>query len=448
MRDNPLVSFMFCRKNFALSALKTKKQNILIILKPIIEKKRCSMTDALGIITSITVVLLIGILVSAFASRIRMPDVLLLIIAGMLMGAVPYKGAYLIQFPPLFLEAISILALAMIIFDSTSRLKLREFDTFSMKGLKLALLFLLLNLIFLPVFSKFLFGLPIGLGLLFAAIMMGTSPEITLSMLGSARQRTLEILKLESIINTPLTVLFPFLLLDLMQKVEFTIVSSLIDQIAPFIAKFASGIGAGMLVGIILFKIVKRKFSKTYTPLAITVSALLAYVLAENIGGSGVLAVTTLGLFVGNIYTKHKIQEVLLLESLLAKSLYIIVFVLIGFIIKVPFNVKFFVSAGILFLVYIIIRYASVSITLPKGEQGYSIKEKVFMTLNMPKGIAVAVVAFALAAYNIPGTAAYIEGISTVLDLTLLFMVVTIILSTIATVFAKYLVGEEPKPQK
>ena len=58
------------------------------------------MADALGIITSITVVLLIGILISAFASRLRMPDVLLLIIVGILLGAVPYKGTYLIQFPP------------------------------------------------------------------------------------------------------------------------------------------------------------------------------------------------------------------------------------------------------------------------------------------------------------------------------------------------------------
>jgi cell volume regulation protein A len=406
------------------------------------------MADALSIITSITVILLIGILISAFASKFKLPDVLILIIAGILIGSVPYKGAYLIQFPTLFLTSISILALAIIIFDSTSKLKLREFDTFSMKALKLAMLFLLLNLIFLPLVTKFLFDLPIGLGLLFAAIMMGTAPEITLSLLGKARQRTIEVLKLESIINTPLTVLFPFLLLDLMQKVEFTIVSSLIDQIAPFIAKFASGIGAGMLVGIILFKIVRKKFSKTYTPLAITVSALLAYVLAENIGGSGVLAVTTLGLFVGNIYTKHRIQEVLLLESLLAKSLYIIVFVLIGFIIKIPLEAAFFASAGILFAVYLVIRYASVAISLPRGENGFSFKEKLFMTLNMPKGIAVAVVAFALAAYNIPGTAAYIPGISTVLDLTLLFMLITIVLSSIATIFAKYLVGEEPKPEK
>jgi hypothetical protein len=35
-----------------------------------------------------------------------------------------------------------------------------------------------------------------------------------------------------------------------------------------------------------------------------------------------------------------------------------------------------------------------------------------------------------------------------VLDLTLLFMLVTIILSSVSMFFAKVLVGEEPKPEK
>jgi len=404
--------------------------------------------NALNILTSITVILLIGLIVSMIASKFRVPGVLLLIAAGIAIGSVPYKGAYLVEFPEIFLSSVSILALAMIIFDSTSKLKLREFDTFSTRAFKLALVFLMLNLLIIPFVTKYLFGMRLGLGLLFASIMMGTSPEITLSLLSGAKQKTLEILKLESIINTPLTVLFPLLLLDLMGKVETTLLSSLIDQIGPFLAKFASGIGSGMLVGIILFKIMKNRISKTYTPLMIIVSALLSYVLAENIGGSGVLAVTTLGMFVGNIYKKNKMVEIMSLESLFAKALYILVFVLIGFIIKIPLNPVFFGKAGILFLVYLLIRYMSVNICFKDHDKTFTFKEKLFMTLNMPKGIAVAVVVFALAAYNIPGTTIYMPGISTVLDLTLLFMLTTIILSSIATYYAKALVGEEPKPEK
>jgi len=405
-------------------------------------------TTALGVITSITLILFIGLIISIFASKFRIPNVLLLIVSGILIGAVPYKGAYLVSFPEIFLTSVAIMALAMIIFDSTSKLKLREFDTFSMKAIKLAIVFLALNLIFLSTATVYIFKVPLSLGLIFASIMMGTAPEITLSLLGSAKQRTIEILKMESIINTPLTVLFPFLILDLIKNMEVNLISALIDQAGPFLAKFASGIGSGMLVGIILFKIIKRKFSKTYTPLTIVVAALLSYVLAENIGGSGVLAVTTLGLFVGNTYAKDKMSEVLTLESLFAKALYILVFVLIGFIIKIPINGRFFISAGILFIIYVVIRWLSIEISLRQKEDGFNFKEKLFMTLNMPKGIAVAVVAFTLAAYNIPGTPIYMPGVKAILDLTLLFMIATIIISSIATIFAKQLVGEAPKAEK
>lgn len=404
---------------------------------------------AINVLTSITVVLLIGLLISIIASKLKIPSILMLIASGIALGSIKYRGTYLIDFPVIFLTATSILALALIIFDSTSKLKIREFDAFSMKGLKLAFVFLLLNLIFIPILTTYLFKLSVSLGILLATIMMGTSPEITLSMLSGAKQRTIEILKMESIINTPLTVLFPFLLLDLMQKMELTILSTIIDQIGPFLTKFAAGIGSGMLVAIILFKVLKGRVSKTYTPLTVIVSALLAYVLAENIGGSGVLAVTTLGVFVGNISKKKKgIAEVMTVESFFAKTLYILVFVLIGFIIKIPIEKDFFISAGILFAAYLAIRYLSIAISFRGKEDGFSFKEKLFMTLNMPKGIAVAVVAFTLATYNIPGTATYMPGMKIVLDLTLLFMLATIVLSSAATFFAKALIGEEPKPEK
>lgn len=399
------------------------------------------MADALGVLTSLTVILLIGLIVSIISSKLKIPDILLLIASGILIGSVPYKGAYLFEFPTIFLTSISILALAIIIFDSTSKLKIREFDTFSFRAFKLAMIFLLLNLVFISVATKYLFDVPLIMGILFASIMMGTAPEITLSMLSGTTQKTIEILKLESIINTPLTVLFPFLIIDLTNQVEFKVISTIIDQIGPFVAKFAAGIGSGMLVGIILFKLIKKRVSKSYVPLVVIVSALLSYVLAENIGGSGVLAVTTLGLFVGNISKKHKLEELFTFESLLAKALFIIVFVLIGIIIKIPLNKKFFVSAGILFLIYMLVRWVSIELSFRKKETDLGFKQKIFMTLNMPKGIAVAVVAFSLSTYRL-------EGIKTILDLTLLFMLATIVLSSVSMFFAKPLIGQEAASQK
>ena len=206
--------------------------------------------------------------------------------------------------------------------------------------------------------------------------------------------------------------------------------SKFVEQIGPFIQQFVTGIGAGIVVGLIVFKIMKKKYSETLSPLTIITTALLTYILAENLGGNGVLAVTTMGLFFGNIYVTHKLQlrEV---SAFFANSLEILVFILIGLIIKIPLNYVFILKSIILFVIYLVIRYVAISIAL--RERGYDFKEKMFMTFNVQKGIAVAVVAFTL-------TTLHMGGIQTILHLTLLFMLYSIIISTIVVRFSKYFV--------
>ncbi len=399
--------------------------------------------DALNILTSISILLMAGMLLSLLSQKIKVPDVLFLILLGIFLSIIPYKDGALMDFPPLFLTATSLLALAMIVFNSTAKLKFRELDEFSTKALWLALVFLFFSVLILPVIVKLLFGIPLLYGVLFASVVAGTSPEITLSLFGSTKIKAIEILKFESLMNTPLTVLIPFLVLDLISNVETTILSKFIDQIGPFFAKFVAGIGAGVLIGIILFKALKHARSKVYSPLSIIIGALLSYVLAENVGGNGVLAVTTLGLFVGNLYKKEKVEEMLSFETILATSLYILVFVLIGFIIKVPFTVEFLWKASVLLVAYFAVRYLSLAVMFPRKTKEFKFKEKLFMTLNVPKGIAVAVVAFTLSTFvkDVP-------LLKDVLDLVLFFMLASIIFSTITMFFSKKLIGEEVAPAK
>ena len=166
-------------------------------------------------------------------------------------------------------------------------------------------------------------------------------------------------------------------------------------------------------------------------------AALLAYIIAENLKGNGVLAVTSMGLLFGNVYLKQKIQlqEFSLVFS---NSLEIMVFILVGLIVKIPFQVDFFVKSLALFLIYLIIRYFAIAISLRKLK--FNFKEKVFMALNAQKGIAVAVVAFSLANLNI-------EGMQVILNLILAFMLYSIVLSTIIIRFSKLFVnmGAEKK---
>ena len=387
--------------------------------------------DPVTLLTYIAVILLIGVIISALAKKIKFPDVLLFIILGMIFSSITYKGQELYRFPVLFITSISILALAMIVFESSVKIKLKYFDTFSMKTIRLVFFFFFFELIFLSIATFFIFKIPLPISILFATIMVGTAPSVIIPLLEDSKSKLVNILKFESIINTPLTVLFPFLVFDLLTSVEKTpLATTFIEQIGPFLAKFVSGLGAGLLIGLILLKVVKKNYSKIYSPLAVILAALLAYVVAENLGGNGVLAVTTLGVFFGNVYFKEKVN-LLAFESVLAKSLYILVFVLIGSIIKIPYTQEFFLKAGLLFFLYLLIRYFAISVALRK--ESLTQKNKMFMTLVCPKGIAVVVVIVVLSSYGM-------EELTPILDIGLFFVIASISVSSIACWFKKYLI--------
>jgi len=393
------------------------------------------MATVLLFLTYLAVILLIGILISIISRKLRLPKILLLILVGVFLNNITYKNAPLIFFPELFLSAISILALVMIIFDSSSRLKLKRFDAFSLNTLSLSFIFLILNMIFLSFFLVLIFDVnSIFLALIFSTLMAGTDPGAVLSMLKEAKSRVFDFLKIEALINTPLIVLLPFIILDLKSSLKGKIIlSQFIDQIAPFLQQFVVGIGAGVLVGLIMFKFMKKEYSKVLSPLTMITAALLTYIIAENLKGNGVLAVTAMGLLFGNVYLKQKYQlrEFSLVFS---NSLEILVFIMIGLIIKIPISTVFFLKSLALFLIYIVVRYAAISISLRKLR--FNLKEKIFMALNAQKGIAVVVVAFSLANLNI-------EGIQVILNLTLVFILYSIILSTFVIRFSKYFVNVE-----
>ena len=388
--------------------------------------------DPLIYLTYIAVILLLGILCTLLSQRLKISNILLLLVAGMIAGRVSYMGSPLVVFPEIFLTSISILALVMIVFDSASRFKFREFDKLSANAIKLAFVFLLLNLVLLTISARIIFGInSIFLALVFSSLMSGTASDAVLVMLGEAKSRVFSILKVESILNTPLVVLIPFLVIDLMKAVPGLLVSELMEQLAPFLQQFVAGIGAGILVGVILFKIMKKQYSETLSPIALITAALLTYILAENLGGNGVLAVTILGLFFGNLYVKEKahLHE---FSSMFANTLEILVFVLVGIAARIPLTFGFFIKSLSLFFVYLLIRFLAVNLSFQK--QGFALKEKIFMALNVQKGIAVAVVAFTL-------TTLKIEGIEPIISLILIFMLYSIILSTVVIKFSKRFVN-------
>ena len=395
------------------------------------------MTELL-FLTNLSIVLVIGLFITLISRKLKISNVLLLLLSGILISSLSVDGIQIISFPSDFLSSIAVLALVMIVFDAASRFKIKEFSLLSGEAIRLSFVFLVVNVIILTIASLFLFKIQsVFIAFLFASLMSGTDPGAILAMFSGSKNKVVELIEIESLVNTPLIVLLPFITLDIMSNFTGSFgLSTILEQLVPFLQQFVAGMGAGLLVGLIAFRLMKKGYSDKLSPLALITAALLTYILAENLGGSGVLAVTVMGLFFGNIYVKEK-GKLFEFSGIFAHALEILVFVLIGLIVRIPFTADFFIRSSLLFVLYIIARFIAVNLSFQKE---FKFKEKLFMSLNVQKGIAVAVVAFSFAALNI-------EGINTVLNLTLVFMLYSILLSTVLAKFADLFIGEKADPK-
>lgn len=397
------------------------------------------MDSSTYVLTAIAIILLVGLLVTYLAKKINVSHILLLIITGIIGGEVFRALRYPIDISTTFLVSISLLTLVMIVFDGTSRFQLKMVDKLSLNASKVTLLFLFFNVIILTIFGSYIAfgGFTTGsilFAALFAIIMSGTDPGSVFIMLKSKANKVIEFLEIESIINTPFMVILPFLILNILVGEEVSLSTALAGQFIPFMQQIIVGVGAGVVVGIIVLKTMKKATSQ-FIGVGIITAALLGYIVAELLSGSGVLAVATMGLMFGNSYVKEKesLQE---FNSMLNNSLIILVFVLIGLTVELEFKFSIFVKALALFLLLILTRFASIGFALKKAD--FNKKEKMFIALSMPKGIAAAVVTFSLSLIVIPES--YIPHMHILLQLILITMMYSLILSSIIDRFSKYFI--------
>jgi len=376
-------------------------------------------------LTFIAVVLLIGLLSSIAARKLKIPDVLLLIAVGIGVGLYLEIEHLELALPIVFISGLGLFTLVLLVFESTAQIRFKELDWVSFSALKITFITVILNFVILSfaalviIFGfklKFLF-----LSVLFGALMCGTAPDVILSLLGDAKHKILRILSIESIINTPLTVLLPLIIVDLQKGATFAMFTGFTGGL---LLKLTAGLGSGLLVGLIVFKIMRKQYSETYSPIAVIAAALMSFVLAENIGGNGIIAVTTLGLFFGNLEIKQKVS-LLQFESVLSTLLKVLIFVLIGVIIKFPITPMFFIKSISLFIIYLAVRYLALKIAAKK--EPFLIR--LFMTLTASKGLAVVVVTFILAST--------ITGFEPILDYILAFVLYSLVVSSVAVWFSK-----------
>lgn len=237
----------------------------------------------------ITVLLGSTVLVGAvLAPRVRVAAPLLLLVAGLLLGFVPELRG--IQLPP---ETMLLLFLPVMLFWESLTTSLRAIKR-DLRGIALMSTLLVVATAFGVAAIAHLFGLPWQAGLILGAAV--APPDATaVAALGRTLPRyNFTLLKAESLTNDGTALVVYAIAVGVAVGGSFTPM-----QITGMVLlSYGGGIAVGAVIGAVSCLIMNRLRDPMTINIALLLTPFTAYLVAELIGASGVLAVVTAGLIV------------------------------------------------------------------------------------------------------------------------------------------------------
>lgn len=373
----------------------------------------------------------IGMGCNKLSKQLKLPNSLLLICAGLLLQYfwvlmnfwfssikvyIP-DSQPLLSFPGQFTAFFALFVLIFAVFESASKVRLREFDDLSKSALRLAFVLLLVSSIALSFMADFVLGLQsFTAAMIFSVLMIGTHAEFFAYKSGEIFQ----FLQHESLINMPLALIIPFVLSEF---------PATIGGVGLFVQQLLIGLGIGVVIALLMLKFVHKNFRKTFSQPVLLALALIVYALAEHLQSNGIVAVGAFGFMLSNFASRlRNLQEIYFTHSVLLEM---IVFILLGLLIEL--RVDLILLSLALFALFFLVRLVAIEFVLISE---YDFKEKLFMALAMPKGVATAVAMIAL--FSKP-----VYNLGAVLSVALLFVLYSNILAAIVSHYSGHFLGRE-----
>ncbi|HSO57724.1 MAG TPA: sodium:proton antiporter, partial [Paenisporosarcina sp.] len=247
-------------------------------------------------------VIFLGIASQWLAWRFRMPAIVLMSIAGLLVG--PILGFINPQesFGDLFGPIIS-LAVAIILFEGSLNLDFREIRGFNKPLLRIVTLGAFIAWIAGSLAAHYLAGLSWAVAFVMGGLFIVTGPTVILPLLRQAKlkPKTAAILKWEGIVVDPFGALLAVFAFEFIQFIndEVTLEALLIFFAASVFAALI-GFGAGRALGWMFENGNVPEFLKSPMVFAVV---LLTFVLSDEImHETGLLAVTAMGMTMANMH--------------------------------------------------------------------------------------------------------------------------------------------------
>ncbi|WP_200760417.1 cation:proton antiporter [Effusibacillus dendaii] len=376
----------------------------------------------------LVIVFIFGMFAGKFAHYLRVPDVAIFILAGILAGPV----LHLIDLPASSAvnQFIMILGACLILFDGGRSISFQILRQVWPTILLLSVPGVIITAFITAFAAIYLLHLPMIYALLLASIIASTDPATLIPVFRQIRidERVKQTVESESAFNDATGSILTFTVLGLALG---TTTFSLSGTILEFVSMSLGGVGIGLVMGWITAVLMsEKKFGlfRDYPAVAYTTAAVASYVIADQLHFSGFMATFIAGVILGNHHSFRLPVSDVKLEAVghfyegITLMMRMLIFVLLGTQVNFASLTSFLLPGLAVVAVFMLIArpITVLSSTLPDRKAKWKWNEIAFMFWVRETGVIPAALLGIISGTGI----AHMDVIASVTFLTILITVV------------------------
>ena len=342
------------------------------------------------------IVLATGAVGGFLASKLKVPDVVLFLLAGMALGG---AGLDIVNVPidSTVNQLLLIFGSCYILFDGGASVRLNVLKQVWPTLLIISTIGVLITAVITGLAAQTLLGLPWIIALLLGATIASTDPATLVPVFKQVkvRAKVAQTVMSESAFNDAMGAILTFAILGIvMGKGEFSLSHSIVDLLKQALLGLAGGVILGYLAAMLIAH-EKFSFLAEYAPIVTLMSVAAAYLSVDTLQASGFMAVFAFGVVLGNKdlfgFKMERGEEAKLEDFILTTSLVMrmFIFILLGSQVNFALLQQYFWPALAVVAIFMLVaRPVTVFVcSLPDRRSKWTRQELLFMCWTRETGV-------------------------------------------------------------